>query len=439
MKRLILFIPLVLSASSAFGYGVDTGQSSNQYAPYLPQWGRYGGAYNPGDFAVEWTASTDMQIIEVELGTCTASPIDGDMFILSIREGGKDGIEIAQTSVAVTESHGCRSGGIDPLWMKYVFSSPVSLVRGIMYGFRISRTGGSISTNSYWMNRDVPDGTIAWKFEGSGLGGCGCWVPPTSGGWGEGGAIRFNEYVPFTLAFPLPGLTPYTAEMWSVMDHYNEERFGCHDGTIVTYTGELGAEESGRTNNGVPTYYPETRNPDDFGCSDQSRLYDYKKFSGDEFVVNNNYRISRKDVDQRYISYDGHPGYDYPVASGKKNGPAVPILAAADGVVIRANMGDKTLGEIWIDHGNGLCTMYNHLSESFVDTGDNRFISKTQPIGMSGSTGASYHHLHFSVFICPATNPLRYVDPYGWNPIPDADVTLDPHTEESICLWDTCQ
>jgi murein DD-endopeptidase MepM/ murein hydrolase activator NlpD len=140
-----------------------------------------------------------------------------------------------------------------------------------------------------------------------------------------------------------------------------------------------------------------------------------------------------------YLSYDGHPGYDYPIAGGDKKAPPVPILAVADGTVIRANMGKKTLGEIWIDHGNGYCTMYNHLSEAFVDTGDNKDVIKGQQIGMSGSTGAKYHHLHFSVFICPATNPLRYIDPYGWDPRPGADVFVDPHTETSVCLWEVCE
>lgn len=256
----------------------------------------------------------------------------------------------------------------------------------------------------------------------------------------------WDRITPFTLAFPLQNLTPYTAEVWSAMDHANEERFGCHDGVIITYTGELGLQEFDRSKGGVDTYYPEKdREKNGFACEDQSSLYDYKNGFGTAFTVNGNYRTTRKDEEDRnYISYDGHPGYDYPIAGGVKKAPSVPILAAADGTVIRETVekkipGKKPLGEIWIDHENGLCTMYNHLSEAFVDTENNKNVTKGQEIGMSGSTGANFHHLHFSVFICPETNPLRYVDPYGWNPLEGAEVTDDPHTETSVCLWEVCQ
>jgi murein DD-endopeptidase MepM/ murein hydrolase activator NlpD len=129
-----------------------------------------------------------------------------------------------------------------------------------------------------------------------------------------------------------------------------------------------------------------------------------------------------------YISYDGHPGYDYPVPRGTD------VLAAADGKVTLSCPNE--LGEIDVDHGNGLFTMYNHLSKCVVGVGNT--VTKGQVIGASGKTRASYPHLHFSVFKgYPA--PYKYVDPYGWDPIVGADVLVDPHTETSICLWEVCQ
>ena len=49
-----------------------------------------------------------------------------------------------------------------------------------------------------------------------------------------------------------------------------------------------------------------------------------------------------------------------------------------------------------IDHGQGLLTLYLHLSEFSVKEGDE--VSKGQPIGLSGGTGrATGPHLHLAV------------------------------------------
>jgi hypothetical protein len=230
------------------------------------------------------------------------------------------------------------------------------------------------------------------------------------------------------LGFPLSGLTPYTANIRSVMDHYNDERFGCYDGIFVTHTGEKGMYDYGHTG-GVSTYYPSGP----YACSDQSSLFDYHK-SDDEasFVLTGHYRTDT--ADETFISYDGHPGYDYPITDGTD------VKAAAAGTVIHVSV-PGSLGEIWINHENGYCTMYNHLSGASVEAEDT--VTKGQKIGESGDTGANYDHLHFSVFLCEAndlypTSPFNYVDPYGWAPIEGADVTVDPHTETDICLWDAC-
>ena len=49
---------------------------------------------------------------------------------------------------------------------------------------------------------------------------------------------------------------------------------------------------------------------------------------------------------------------------------------------------------VWIDHGNGKCTIYGHLTRAVVSQGS--YVSKGQVIGYVGSTGwSSGPHLHF--------------------------------------------
>ena len=92
-------------------------------------------------------------------------------------------------------------------------------------------------------------------------------------------------------------------------------------------------------------------------------------------------------------------------ASGKHNGIdlankiGTPIYAAADGKVVGVgNNGNYAYGRwIAIEHGNGLTTLYGHLSSQSVSKG--KKVSKGQKIGAMGSTGYSTgSHLHFTVF-----------------------------------------
>lgn len=97
--------------------------------------------------------------------------------------------------------------------------------------------------------------------------------------------------------------------------------------------------------------------------------------------------------------YSGH------YASGKHNGidlankVGTPVYAAADGKVVAiGNNGKYAYGKwIAIDHGNGLTTLYGHLSVQNVSKGTK--VSKGQKIGSMGNTGYSTGaHLHFTVF-----------------------------------------
>ena len=97
------------------------------------------------------------------------------------------------------------------------------------------------------------------------------------------------------------------------------------------------------------------------------------------------------------------------------------ILAAGDGVVVEhwpapgtvgagghVFKGNPTFGAmIVIDHGNGVWTLYGHMSRTFVHEGQR--VTAGQVIGIQGRTGdATGEHLHFEVIIDPR---LLFSDP----------------------------
>lgn len=73
------------------------------------------------------------------------------------------------------------------------------------------------------------------------------------------------------------------------------------------------------------------------------------------------------------------------------------VTASGDGKVILVEYLTYGYGRhVIIDHGNGLSTLYGHLIEMYVKTGDT--VSRGQVIGKMGSTGrSSGTHLHFEV------------------------------------------
>ena len=87
-----------------------------------------------------------------------------------------------------------------------------------------------------------------------------------------------------------------------------------------------------------------------------------------------------------------HAGLDLAVARG------TPVKASAAGTVLAADdyfFNGKT---VFIDHGNGLVTMYCHLDKFKVKAGQK--VRKGQVIALSGMTGrATGPHLHWSVIL----------------------------------------
>ena len=85
-----------------------------------------------------------------------------------------------------------------------------------------------------------------------------------------------------------------------------------------------------------------------------------------------------------------HQGLDFRVPTG------TPVSAVNGGTVILAQPLYFEGNCIVIDHGQGLLTLYLHLSEMRVKEGDR--VAKGQPIGLSGGTGrATGPHLHLAV------------------------------------------
>jgi murein DD-endopeptidase MepM/ murein hydrolase activator NlpD len=83
-----------------------------------------------------------------------------------------------------------------------------------------------------------------------------------------------------------------------------------------------------------------------------------------------------------------HMGADYALTAG------TPLAAVADGTVVLAEDLFYPGNAVFIDHGNGLVTMYFHLSEMSVASGQE--VKKGEKIGLVGSTGrATGPHLFF--------------------------------------------
>ena len=98
-----------------------------------------------------------------------------------------------------------------------------------------------------------------------------------------------------------------------------------------------------------------------------------------------------------------HPGIDIAAAFG------TPVRAPADGIVVKASFGDGYGREIIIDHGNGISTVYGHLSGYAVTPGER--VRRGQVIGYLGDSGRSTGpHLHYEVRIHDApVNPHKYL------------------------------
>jgi murein DD-endopeptidase MepM/ murein hydrolase activator NlpD len=96
----------------------------------------------------------------------------------------------------------------------------------------------------------------------------------------------------------------------------------------------------------------------------------------------------RLDPFTRQIAW--HDGTDYPAAYG------TPILATAEGKVIRAGWDSEYGNLIELAHKNGVITRYAHAQELLVKQGD--VVKRSQVIAKVGSTGRSTGpHVHYEI------------------------------------------
>ncbi len=97
-----------------------------------------------------------------------------------------------------------------------------------------------------------------------------------------------------------------------------------------------------------------------------------------------------------------HRGCDIAVPAGSK------VRAANNGTVVFARQTTVYGGTMVVDHGQGVHTLYMHLSKFLVEVGQT--VSKGELIALSGNTGfSSGPHLHWMVSV----HDLR-VDPLQW-------------------------
>lgn len=124
-------------------------------------------------------------------------------------------------------------------------------------------------------------------------------------------------------------------------------------------------------------------------------------------------------------TYDGHKGTDFGISDLEKMNDGVPVLAAAEGTVLRVRDGviDRLISDhiakeqvsgrecgngLVIDHGNGWETQYCHLKQDSIKVKPNTKVEQGAVLGMVGSSGlASFPHVHLSV-----RHQGKIVDPF---------------------------
>lgn len=112
-----------------------------------------------------------------------------------------------------------------------------------------------------------------------------------------------------------------------------------------------------------------------------------------------------------YVSQYFHYGH-YGIDIAGDYGTAV--RAAAAGTVIYSGWKSNGGGyQVWIAHGSGLYTTYNHMSSLSVGVGER--VGRGETIGRMGSSGWSTGpHLHFEVWRGPVWNGGSRVNPFAY-------------------------
>ena len=130
-------------------------------------------------------------------------------------------------------------------------------------------------------------------------------------------------------------------------------------------------------------------------------------------------QYSNVTISAGWYGYPGHKGIDFTTRGATGNTYGKEIRAAADGKVLSAEYHSSWGNNVFIDHGNGVCTRYAHCSVMKVSKGQT--VKQGQVIALVGNTGnvspaptpANPHagaHLHFEVWINGTrVNPAPYL------------------------------
>lgn len=131
-------------------------------------------------------------------------------------------------------------------------------------------------------------------------------------------------------------------------------------------------------------------------------------------------RISSNFANRRFHPVLGltrrHEGTDYAAR------PGTPVMAAGDGVVLRAGWAGGYGNLVELRHLNGITTRYGHLRGLARKIRRGARVAQGQVIGYVGSTGlASGPHLHYEFRMNGVAKDSRRVKIGGGAPVPKAD------------------
>ena len=140
------------------------------------------------------------------------------------------------------------------------------------------------------------------------------------------------------------------------------------------------------------------------GSGGGSNIQGPKTYTGGRFlfpVVGGNNYISQ------YFHY-GHYAIDIAADYGAT------VRAAAGGIVTFAGWKSNGGGyQVWIAHGSGLYTTYNHMSA--ITVGRGQHVGRGQTVGRVGQSGnATGPHCHFEVWRGPIWDGGQRVNPLGY-------------------------
>lgn len=141
---------------------------------------------------------------------------------------------------------------------------------------------------------------------------------------------------------------------------------------------------------------------------------DFERDCSIQKYVDRDASSGRQDYRCGRITTDGHDGTDLRLRREEDLARDIPVLAAADGTVLRVrdgmadrnvrelpagSLGDRLAGNaVIVDHGEGWVTQYSHLKMASIVARPGTRVRRGDRLGFVGMSGnAEFPHLHFKV------------------------------------------